>query len=181
MVAHPFRFFIQAIRFQAIRYASIRTKTRIGMEGIFIIHSCIPLYTVYLQHIATVAVNKKLRYLQVHSIQWNAGMGNTTCFAYDSDDGGLESDEDGGLESDEDGGLESDDDGGLESDDDGGLESDKDGGLESGEDGGLESDEDRGLESDEGTPRVQEVHTKDEVVHLSPGFLSLGVLFKCHA
>ena len=31
------------------------------------------------------------------------------------------------------------------------------------------------------TPRVQEVHTKADVVHLSPGLLSLGVLFNCHA
>ena len=31
------------------------------------------------------------------------------------------------------------------------------------------------------TPRVQEEHTKDEVVHLSPGILRLGVLFNCHA
>ena len=31
------------------------------------------------------------------------------------------------------------------------------------------------------TPRVQEVHTKAEVVHLSPGLLGLGVLFSCHA
>ena len=31
------------------------------------------------------------------------------------------------------------------------------------------------------TPRVQEVHTKAEVVHLSPGLLILGVLFNCHA
>ena len=30
------------------------------------------------------------------------------------------------------------------------------------------------------TPRVQEVHTKAEVVHLSPGLLGLGVLFNCH-
>ena len=30
-------------------------------------------------------------------------------------------------------------------------------------------------------PRVQEVHTKAEVVHLSPGVLGLGVLFNCHA
>ena len=30
-------------------------------------------------------------------------------------------------------------------------------------------------------PRVQEVHTKAEVVHLSPGLLGLGVLFNCHA
>ena len=31
------------------------------------------------------------------------------------------------------------------------------------------------------TPRVQEVLTKPEVVHLTPGLLSLGVLFNCHA
>ena len=31
------------------------------------------------------------------------------------------------------------------------------------------------------TPRVQEVHTKAEVVQLTPGFLGLGVLFNCHA
>ena len=31
------------------------------------------------------------------------------------------------------------------------------------------------------TPRVQEVHTKAEVVHLTPGVLGLGVLFNCHA
>ena len=31
------------------------------------------------------------------------------------------------------------------------------------------------------TPRVQEVHTKAEVVHLSPGLLGLVVLFNCHA
>ena len=30
------------------------------------------------------------------------------------------------------------------------------------------------------TPRVQEVHTKAEVVHLTPGFLGLGVLINCH-
>ena len=29
-------------------------------------------------------------------------------------------------------------------------------------------------------PRVQEVHTKAEVVHLTPGFLGLGVLINCH-
>ena len=29
------------------------------------------------------------------------------------------------------------------------------------------------------TPRVQEEHTKAEVVHLSPGLLGLGVLFNC--
>ena len=31
------------------------------------------------------------------------------------------------------------------------------------------------------TPRVQEVHTKAEVVHLTPCLLGLGVLFNCHA
>ena len=31
------------------------------------------------------------------------------------------------------------------------------------------------------TPRVQEVHTKAEVIHLSPGLQGLGVFFNCHA
>ena len=31
------------------------------------------------------------------------------------------------------------------------------------------------------TPRVQEVHTKAEVIHLTPALLVLGVLFNCHA
>ena len=31
------------------------------------------------------------------------------------------------------------------------------------------------------TPRVQEVHTKAEFVHLTTGVLGLGVLFNCHA
>ena len=31
------------------------------------------------------------------------------------------------------------------------------------------------------TPRVQEVHTKAEVVHHSAGVLGLGALFKCQA
>ena len=31
------------------------------------------------------------------------------------------------------------------------------------------------------TPRVQEVNTKAEVVHLTPDLLDLGVLFNCHA
>ena len=31
------------------------------------------------------------------------------------------------------------------------------------------------------TPRVQEVHTKAEFVHLTPGLLDLGVLFNCLA
>ena len=31
------------------------------------------------------------------------------------------------------------------------------------------------------TPRIQEVHTTAEDVHLPPGLLGLGVLFNCHA
>ena len=31
------------------------------------------------------------------------------------------------------------------------------------------------------TQRVQEVHIKAEVVHLTPGLLVFGVLFNCHA
>ena len=31
------------------------------------------------------------------------------------------------------------------------------------------------------TPRVQEVHSKAEVAHLSPELLGLGVLFNCDA
>ena len=31
------------------------------------------------------------------------------------------------------------------------------------------------------TPRLQEVHTKAEFIHLTPGLLVLGVLFNCHA
>ena len=31
------------------------------------------------------------------------------------------------------------------------------------------------------TPRVQEVHTRAEVLHLTPGLLGLGVLFNGHA
>ena len=31
------------------------------------------------------------------------------------------------------------------------------------------------------TPRVQDIHTKVEVVHLTPGLLGLGVSFKCQA
>ena len=31
------------------------------------------------------------------------------------------------------------------------------------------------------TSRVQEVHTKAEAVHLTPVLLGLGVLFNCHA
>ena len=31
------------------------------------------------------------------------------------------------------------------------------------------------------TPCVQVVHTKLEVVHLTPGLLGLGLIFNCHA
>ena len=31
------------------------------------------------------------------------------------------------------------------------------------------------------TPCVQEVHTKADFVHLTPGLLGLGVLINCHA
>ena len=31
------------------------------------------------------------------------------------------------------------------------------------------------------TPRVQEVHTKPEFVHLTPALLGLAVLINCHA
>ena len=31
------------------------------------------------------------------------------------------------------------------------------------------------------TPRIQEVHTKAEVVNLTPGLLGLGVLYSSHA
>ena len=31
------------------------------------------------------------------------------------------------------------------------------------------------------TPCVQEVHTKAEVVHLTPGLLGLGLFFNCQA
>ena len=31
------------------------------------------------------------------------------------------------------------------------------------------------------TPRLQEVHTKADVVHLSPDLLGLGVIFNCQA
>ena len=31
------------------------------------------------------------------------------------------------------------------------------------------------------TLRVQEVHTKAEVLHLTPGLLGLGVLYSCYA
>ena len=31
------------------------------------------------------------------------------------------------------------------------------------------------------TPCLQEVHTKAEALHLTPGLLGLGVLLNCHA
>ena len=31
------------------------------------------------------------------------------------------------------------------------------------------------------TPPVQEVHTKAELIHLTPGLLGLGVLYSSHA
>ena len=31
------------------------------------------------------------------------------------------------------------------------------------------------------TPRVQDLHTKAEVVHLTTGLQGLGVFFNCHA
>ena len=31
------------------------------------------------------------------------------------------------------------------------------------------------------TPRVQQVHSKAEVVQVTPGLLGLGVFFNCHA
>ena len=31
------------------------------------------------------------------------------------------------------------------------------------------------------TPHVQDVHTKVEFIHLTPGLLGLGVLFNCQA
>ena len=37
------------------------------------------------------------------------------------------------------------------------------------------------IEPFSGTPSLQEVHTKAEVVPLTPAHLGLGVLFNCHA
>ena len=31
------------------------------------------------------------------------------------------------------------------------------------------------------TPGAQEVHTKAEIIQLTPGLLGLGVIFSCHA
>ena len=45
-----------------------RTETRIGMEGICIIHSCIPLYTVYMQHIMAHSGGMQEWVIQIPSI-----------------------------------------------------------------------------------------------------------------
>ena len=46
-----------------------RTETRIGMEGICITHSCIPLYTVYMQHIMAHSGGMQEWVIQIPSIQ----------------------------------------------------------------------------------------------------------------
>ena len=43
-------------------------ETRIGMEGICIIHSCIPLYTVYMQHIMAHSGGMQEWVIQIPSI-----------------------------------------------------------------------------------------------------------------
>ena len=45
-----------------------RTETRIGMEGICITHSCIPLYTVYMQHIMAHSGGMQEWVIQITSI-----------------------------------------------------------------------------------------------------------------
>ena len=45
-----------------------RTETRIGMEGICITHSCIPLYTVYMQHIMAHSGGMQEWVIQIPSI-----------------------------------------------------------------------------------------------------------------
>ena len=45
-----------------------RTETRIGMEGICITHSCIPLYTVYMQHIMAHSGGMQEWVMQIPSI-----------------------------------------------------------------------------------------------------------------
>ena len=45
-----------------------RTETRIGMEGICITHSCIPLYTVYMQHILAHSGGMQEWVIQIPSI-----------------------------------------------------------------------------------------------------------------
>ena len=45
-----------------------RTETRIGMEGICITHSCIPLYTVYMQHIMAHSCGMQEWVIQIPSI-----------------------------------------------------------------------------------------------------------------
>ena len=44
------------------------TETRIGMEGICITHSCIPLYTVYMQHIMAHSGGMQEWVIQIPSI-----------------------------------------------------------------------------------------------------------------
>ena len=46
-----------------------RTETRIWMEGICITHSCIPLYTVYMQHIMAHSGGMQEWVIQIPSIQ----------------------------------------------------------------------------------------------------------------
>ena len=45
-----------------------RTETRIGMEGICITHSCIPIYTVYMQHIMAHSGGMQEWVIQIPSI-----------------------------------------------------------------------------------------------------------------
>ena len=45
-----------------------RTETRIGMEGICITHSCIPLYTVYIQHLMAHSGGMQEWVIQIPSI-----------------------------------------------------------------------------------------------------------------
>ena len=45
-----------------------RTETRIGMEGICITHSCIPVYTVYMQHIMAHSGGMQEWVIQIPSI-----------------------------------------------------------------------------------------------------------------
>ena len=45
-----------------------RTETRIGMEGVCITHSCIPLYTVYMQHIMAHSGGMQEWVIQIPSI-----------------------------------------------------------------------------------------------------------------
>ena len=45
-----------------------RTETKIGMDGICITHSCIPLYTVYMQHIMAHSGGMQEWVIQIPSI-----------------------------------------------------------------------------------------------------------------